>query len=148
MGGNPRNEENIKTMSTVFLDSSVLIRHFRDQNRINSFYTQIRRGYDKLYISAIAKAEIFSYVKENDLEYWNIIFKNIQVFPFTESSVIKTREIALQLKRKNMMIELADMMIAATAIENDMPFATFNYKHFERIDGLQIVVPKQLITNN
>ncbi|MDR0611285.1 MAG: type II toxin-antitoxin system VapC family toxin [Planctomycetaceae bacterium] len=118
-------------MSTiVFLDSSVLIQHFRSQNKINSFYTQIRRGYDKLYISAIAKAEIFSYVKESNLEYWNNIFKNIRVLPFTDNTIIKTREIALQLKRKSMMIELADMMIAATAIENNFPLATINQNHF------------------
>ncbi|MDR1963827.1 MAG: type II toxin-antitoxin system VapC family toxin [Planctomycetaceae bacterium] len=129
-------------MSAIFLDSSVLIRHFRDQNKINSFYTQIRSAYDKLYMSAIAKAEIFSYIKDNDIEYWNIIFKNIRVFPFTENTIVKTREIALQLKRKSMLIELADMMIAATAIENDFPLATINQSHFERIDRLKLITPE------
>jgi tRNA(fMet)-specific endonuclease VapC len=135
-------------MSTIFLDSSVLIQHFRTPNKNNSFYTQICCEYDKRYISAIAKAEVFSYINDNVFEYWNIIFQNMRVFPFTENTVVITREITLQLKQKNMLIELTDIMIAATAIENNMPFATFNYKHFERIDGLQIVVPKQLITNN
>ena len=132
-------------MSTVFLDTSILIQHFRNTRKKDSFYIQLLDRYDDLCISSIAKAEIFSYVTDKFFDFWNGIFEDIQVFPFTDNTIIKTREIALQLKRKSMMIELDDMMIAATAIENDKPLATFNYKHFERIDGLQIVTPELFV---
>jgi predicted nucleic acid-binding protein len=82
--------------------------------------------------------------QDDSLVFWNDILHTMRNVPLTQKTVMKTREIAFQLKRKNMMIELADMMIAATAMENDMPFATFNYKHFERIDGLNIIVPKTI----
>jgi tRNA(fMet)-specific endonuclease VapC len=80
--------------------------------------------------------------KDDSLEFWNDLLSTVKIIPLTQETVMKTREIAFQLKRKSMLIELDDMMIAATAIENDVPFATFNYKYFVRIDGLQIIVPK------
>jgi predicted nucleic acid-binding protein len=43
------------------------------------------------------------------------------------------------LKRKRNLIDIADLFIAATAIANNLPFATLNRKHFERIDGLIII---------
>ena len=44
-----------------------------------------------------------------------------------------------QLKLKRKQIDLADLFIAVTAITNNLPFATLNRKHFERIDTLNIV---------
>jgi predicted nucleic acid-binding protein len=131
-------------MPAIFLDSSVLIQYFRNIRKNDSFYLQILNKYKDLYISSIAKAEIFSYAADNVLVFWSEIFESIEVFPFTDNTIIKTREIVLQLKRKSMVIELADMMIAATAIENDLPLATINQNHFERIDGLEIVTPELL----
>ena len=43
------------------------------------------------------------------------------------------------LKRKRKQIAIADLFIASTAIAYDLPIATLNKKHFERIDELQIV---------
>ena len=37
------------------------------------------------------------------------------------------------------MIGLADIFIAATAIEHDLPLATLNRVHFERISALHII---------
>ena len=37
------------------------------------------------------------------------------------------------------MIDLADILIAATSLSNDIPIATLNLKHFGRIKGLEIV---------
>ena len=48
-------------------------------------------------------------------------------------------KINISLKRKRKQIAIADLFIAATAISHDLSFATFNKKHFDRIDGLNIV---------
>jgi tRNA(fMet)-specific endonuclease VapC len=37
------------------------------------------------------------------------------------------------------MIDLADILIGATALTHDIPLATLNTKHFERIKGLEII---------
>jgi predicted nucleic acid-binding protein len=38
------------------------------------------------------------------------------------------------------MIDLADILIGATALTHDIPLATLNRKHFERIKGLEIIL--------
>ncbi|GAA4461482.1 hypothetical protein GCM10023189_37000 [Nibrella saemangeumensis] len=43
------------------------------------------------------------------------------------------------LKKKRKQIDLADLFIAATAVAHNLPIATLNKKHFERIDILQLV---------
>jgi predicted nucleic acid-binding protein len=43
------------------------------------------------------------------------------------------------LKKKPKQIEMADLFNAATAIDNKLPLATLNIKHFDRIDGLELV---------
>jgi tRNA(fMet)-specific endonuclease VapC len=58
---------------------------------------------------------------------------------FDQMVVKKAVEINNNLKRKRKQIELADLFIAATAIANNMPFATLNKKHFERIDEIYII---------
>ncbi len=39
-----------------------------------------------------------------------------------------------------MLIESEDLLIAATALANQMKLATGNVKHFNRIEGLELVV--------
>jgi len=47
--------------------------------------------------------------------------------------------IVKQLKSKNQIIEIPDILIGATAIANELPLATLNKKHFERIENLILV---------
>ena len=50
----------------------------------------------------------------------------------------KAIEIYKNLKLKNKLIELPDIVIAATAVANNLKIATLNKKHFDRIEGLII----------
>jgi tRNA(fMet)-specific endonuclease VapC len=42
-------------------------------------------------------------------------------------------------KKVSKQIDLADLLIAATAQQNGLPLATLNTKHFSRIEGLEVV---------
>ncbi|MCG8696655.1 MAG: type II toxin-antitoxin system VapC family toxin [Bacteroidales bacterium] len=42
-------------------------------------------------------------------------------------------------RKKDKIIDIADLFIAATTISHEIPLATLNLKHFERIDMLQII---------
>ena len=63
----------------------------------------------------------------------------ITVIPFDEPTVDKAVDINTNLKRKRKQIAIADLFIAATAISHNLPFATLNRKHFDRIDELNII---------
>lgn len=73
------------------------------------------------------------------MQFWNDVLSAISVIPFDESSVDKAVEINSMLKRKRKQIDLADLFIAATAMNYNLPIATLNKKHFERIEGLTLV---------
>ena len=63
----------------------------------------------------------------------------IEVISFDEASVDTAVAINTTLKRRRKQIDLADLLIAATAITHGLSIATLNKKHFDRIDTLNIL---------
>jgi tRNA(fMet)-specific endonuclease VapC len=62
------------------------------------------------------------------------------VLPFNAEISIEAANIDSDLKRKRKQIAVPDLFISATAIYHNLPLATLNKKHFERIDKLQLIV--------
>jgi len=123
----------------VMVDTSILIDYYRktDKNK-TEWVLLVRQGY-QFAISSITKYEIYSGATESQLEFWNTILEAITIVPFDENTVDKAVQINNALKRKRKQIDIADLFIAATAMTNNLPFATLNRKHFNRIDGLEII---------
>ncbi len=69
---------------------------------------------------------------------WNNLLQKVEVLSFDKAAFRVAVDINAELKRKRKQIEIPDLFIAATAITNNLPLATLNRKHFERIDHLQI----------
>jgi tRNA(fMet)-specific endonuclease VapC len=123
----------------VLADTSILIDYFRKTEKSNSTLVKLfRQGYN-FCISAITEYEIYSGATESQIAYWDEILKQTKVLAFDQAVVKTAVAINNSLKRKRKQIELADLFIAATAIANNMPIATLNKKHFERIDEIDIV---------
>ena len=123
----------------IMLDASVLIDHFRSKNKGSTLYTKIVRQYDNRFISVVAKLEVLYGTRSELVEYWNAVFATMTVVSFTDDMVQKSHDIILDLKRKSMLIDMEDVMIAATALVMKAPLATMNRKHFDRIDGLKLI---------
>jgi len=121
------------------VDTSILIDFYRKTDKNKTIWISlVRQGYE-FAISSITKYEIYSGATKNQLQFWNDVLIAILVIPFDESSVDKAVEINNMLKRKRKQINLADLFIAATAMNYNLPIATLNKKHFERIEGLTLV---------
>ena len=58
------------------------------------------------------------------------------VLPLTDAIVIRAAEIYGFLHRKGSLIGDADVLIAATALEHELPLVTENTAHFRRVPGL------------
>ena len=125
--------------SLVMLDASIPIDHFRARNKEGTFYTRIIREYDIRLVSVVAKLEVLYGASSESVEYWDAVFATMTVVPFTDAMVKKSHEIVLDLKRKSLLIDMEDIMIAATALALKIPLATLNRKHFNRIDGLILI---------
>jgi tRNA(fMet)-specific endonuclease VapC len=72
-------------------------------------------------------------------EFWNNFLQKTEVLPFDKVVAKVAVDINRDLKTKRKQIAIPDLFIAATAIANNLPFATLNRKHFDRIDNLNVV---------
>lgn len=125
--------------STVVIDACIFIDHFRSKNKENTLLSKLEQQQRKLCVSAVAKYEVLAGANEKDMEELQRIFENITVLAFDDTAIGMARMIYRQLKQENKLIDHNDILIAATAMTNDLPLATFNRKHFERIRGLRLV---------
>ena len=123
----------------ALVDTSVLINHYRKTDKANSVWVKlVRRGY-KFSISAVTKYEIYSGATKSQLDFWNSVSQAVEVIPFDEVCVDTAVDVNAVLKRKRKQIGIADLFIAATALTRNLPIATINKNHFDRIDGLEII---------
>jgi len=123
----------------VLADTSILIDLFRKSEKANSRFVQLAlQGYE-FQISAITEFEVYSGATTAQLPFWDDLLQKVKVLPFDKEVVKLAVKINKQLKQKRKQIDLADLFIAATSLANNLPFATLNRKHFERIDGIDIV---------
>ena len=123
----------------VLADTSILIDLFRKSEKANSKFVHLALQGLQIQISAITQYEVYSGATVAQLPYWDNLLEKINVLPFDKGVVKQAVIVNKQLKQKRKQIDLADLFIAATAIANNLPFATLNRKHFERIDSLDIV---------
>lgn len=125
--------------SLILADISVLIDHFRKQDKSRSaLFALLEKNY-RFSISSITSYEIYVGVYSDQMEYWNSLLDKIIVFPFTDQTAKTAATIDKELKKKRKQIAIPDLFIAATAIEHELPVYTLNKKHFERIDRLNLL---------
>ncbi len=123
----------------ILVDTSILFDYYRKTDKANSVWVaMVRQGY-KFTISAVTKYEIYSGATQNQLNFWDNVLQVVEVIPFDEASVDTAVDINRLLKKKRKQIDLADLFIAATAVAHNLPLATLNKKHFDRVDTLRLV---------
>ena len=123
----------------ILLDTSILIEYYRKTDKERSTWFKLIRGGNSFAISAITKYEIFAGATSAQLSFWNKVMEAMIVLPLDENAIDAAVMINATLKRKRKQIGMADLFIAATSVSRDIPLATLNRKHFERIDALQLI---------
>jgi tRNA(fMet)-specific endonuclease VapC len=125
--------------NVILVDTSIFIDYYRKTDKSKSAWINlIDRGYE-FAISVITKYELYSGATQNQISFWDKIISTIIVIPFDESCVNTAVQINSSLKKKRKQIDIADLFIAATAVNLNLPIATLNKKHFERIDEITVV---------
>lgn len=97
-------------------------------------------GGSELFVSSVSLYELYMGAISPDKEnHVRDITEGLTILPFSADIAFEAAKIYNQLKSANLMIEFRDIFIAATCIANDLPLATLNKKHFNRIKGLEIL---------
>jgi len=123
----------------ILIDTSILIDFFRKTDKSKTHWIAlVNLGYS-FAVSTISKFEIFAGAKPEQLHFWQKIFEHIVVLSVDESTVDVAVNVNANLKQRSKQIDIADLLIASTAISNGLRIATLNRKHFERIENLRII---------
>ncbi|MDW7680663.1 MAG: type II toxin-antitoxin system VapC family toxin [bacterium] len=131
-------------MKQILVDTDVLSLFFRNHLKVVKTFKNYLRMFDKIHFSIITYYEIYSGLKYKDarkqLSSFLEFAKLNSILPITEQSVEVSAEIYMNLRRKGILIDDIDILIAGIAISNNLKLATHNRKHFERVENLEIVV--------
>lgn len=123
----------------ILLDTSVLLDYFRKVVKEKTLFQNLAKNYSTLCISQITYFEILRGSNQNQKSFWIDIFEDLDFLDFDIQCADSAVLIYKELKSKNQLIESADLLIAATAIANNLPLATFNVKDFQKINSLDLV---------
>lgn len=73
-------------------------------------------------------------------KFWNDLMDRSFILAFDQRVADEAVRIAQGIrKRGEGNIGMADLFIAATAVVHDLPLATLNKKHFQRVEGLRLL---------
>lgn len=123
----------------IILDTSTLIDLFRKADKSKSVLVSlVRQGY-AYSITAISEFEIYTGATNAQLDFWDKFLERTAVIPFDKQAARTAVDINRELKKKRKQIETADLFIAAIALSKNLPLATLNKNHFERIGALQVI---------
>jgi tRNA(fMet)-specific endonuclease VapC len=131
----------------IILDADVIIAGERGAFHLLDWFAS--RSNEKFQIAAITVAELWHGVERATEqhravreEYLRTLIESVQVLPYTELTAYHHARIWADLESAGKMISAYDLIVAATALENDTPLATFNKRHFTGISGLNLIEPK------
>jgi len=125
--------------TVICLDTSVLIDYYRKKDKSQSLFFKLTEQYTIFAVSSVSEYELYLGSSHEQNIFWDDFFSRVIVLPFDSKAAKYAVDIYKQLKRENKLIQMPDIMIAGTAIENNMSLATLNRKHFERIARLKII---------
>ena len=124
----------------VLVDTSILIDYFRKKNKEKTYLWTLTNSDSKLCISVLTEFEFFcgcsNGQRKNEAKELLSFFSKIV---FTSNHCIRASEIYIELRLKNQLIDIIDILIAGVASFENIPLATLNQKHFSRINDLVII---------
>lgn len=129
-------------MAKIMLDTNICIYILNNKPRdIKSHFDKYELG--EIAISAISVAELFfgvekSRFKESNTLALHAFLAHLQVLEFGSKEAGAYAKIRADLERRKTLIGAMDMLIASTALANDLTLITNDSKDFKRVVGLRL----------
>lgn len=129
----------------ILIDSSVAIAAERERTKVQSI--QEKLGDQPVAMSALTVSELLHGVhradtasrRERRLHFVEAIIGSVSILPFDVDTARVHSRIWADLASRGQTIGPHDLIIAATALAHDLPIATLNPEHFQRIEGLEVL---------
>ena len=125
--------------SRLLIDTSIFVEHLRKQNKHHSILFRVIDSHE-LFTATMVEFELFAGAtdsrKQQDLY---AILPLCHILPLSSDVAQTAAAVYQHLKQQNQIIEVSDIIIAATALQAELPIMTLNLDHFQRIPNLTIV---------
>lgn len=73
------------------------------------------------------------------------LLEAMTILPFDIAAAARAATLHAELIRNNQDIGVKDVMIAATYLQRALPLLTLNERHFDRVTGLSVITPQQIL---
>jgi tRNA(fMet)-specific endonuclease VapC len=124
------------------LDTDSLSFFFRGNNTVVERLQEYLKKHESINLSVITYYEILNglYFKDarNQLRGFEFFAANNRILPITESIAQEAATIYADLRKNGQPIGHNDVLIAATAIQQNLTLVTNNTAHFQRITSLKL----------
>lgn len=122
----------------LLLDTTVLIDLLRGRGNRRALLAELIEAGHTLATAAINIGEVYAGVRPGEETSTEALLSNLDCFPLTGKIARRAGTLKSEWARKGKTLTLADMIVAATALEHDSVVMTDNRKDFRLLRGLQI----------
>ena len=129
-------------MNKAVLDTDTLSAIMRRNSEAMSNARAYLSSHLQLSISIVTRYEILRGLNAKNAASQAALFhalcQSMEVFPLTDEVIVRAADIYGTLHRTGQLVGDADILIAATCLENGCEIVTNNTSHFSRVPGLVV----------
>lgn len=124
----------------IWVETTIIIRHFRTSQKQISLLRRAEHKYDKLYLSTMTIYEIeLGAARAGRTSDLDVILPLMEVLEIDQRVAEQAAQLHSLLISRNQDIGIKDVFIAATCLVHSLPILTYNVNHFSRVPGLSII---------
>ncbi len=126
----------------MLVDTNI-VSYFQKRSPLAALY-EVHLLNQKQYISFVTVAELYRWPIERNwgqakTDGLKLFLRNCTVLPFDDELARTWAELFVGMRNKGMPMDWGDCWIAASALRHRMPLVTHNRRHFENVDGLELI---------
>jgi predicted nucleic acid-binding protein len=125
-------------VENILIDTDIVIEYLRSKDKASTDLIKLMQEHN-LFLSSISEFELYLGAKtarhKKDLV---MIFSEVEVIPFDFGCGKIAANIWKDIQSRHQHLEIKDIFIASIAINNGVWLHTFNKKHFQGIESLQL----------
>ena len=132
--------------SDLVIDSDVVIDFLRRKS--NTLLEALTHYRGHITVITIFEIEVSAIRSVRQGQRFDQLLQWVTVLPLDVTAARQAAAIERTLQQQGQIIGIRDTFIAGICLAQQMPLLTRNTKHFERVEGLQVVTPADLTTSS
>lgn len=129
-------------MRTYLLDTDVIIAYLRGLEEAVGFVNNLLRDGAMMGCCPVNVAEIYAGMRKKELNATEKLINSLRFFSANLETAKFAGDMIRDLRSKGITLALADAIIAAVVIQNDLILATYSKRHYT-MPGITLISPDE-----